>query len=266
DEITSYALFFQAKSYESLGESENALASFLDVLARRSALPNYISEIELPMEMAQTYASLGLQSEFNEYSNKALAGLNQFLQSRILSDRQKAQFFLRLGRMGPWQIRSSQYEQDFSRDQSRLMLILRSVQIEAKPESKDASYYLLQTLKEYEQMVQQFEVPLDREQRIQAYERRQSLGFSLLDTLLNLSEATNENAVAGSAEYSVRSYLAEAIVRTQTLLETVMIRNPLTKESIQYRNIKKTILTKPNLFFSDEVKRNISNPKKDPNL
>lgn len=266
EEITAYALFIQAKSYESIGESESALASFLDVISRREVLPNYISEIELPLELAQTYSSLGLQADFYEYSSKAVNGLNQYLNTRKLTERQKAHFLMRLGRIGPWQIRSSQYDQDFSRDQNRLNLILQSAQVNALPESEEASQYLIQILKEYEQLVQQFEMPTERDEKFAAFERRQSLSLSLLDTQLSLFGLMNENPDADSPEGKIRNYLDQAIERTKDLLEKVILRNPLTKESIQFRNIKKSFIQKPNQYFLEETKKNIFRPEKDPNL
>ncbi len=266
DEIATYALFYQGKSFEALGDSENALVSYLDVLSRRDFLPDHIASIQMPLEIAQTYASLGLSNEFLEYSNKALVGLNPFMQSKKLSPRQKAQFLLRLGRMGPWQVRSSQYEQDFSRDQHRLTLILRAAQLNASPESTQATQYLIQTLKEYEQLVEQYEIPVEREQSMEALERRKSLALSLLDTLLNLNSTLNEEIPPGSPEQSVKNYLAESVERTKTLLETVIIRNPLTKESIHFRSDKKSILLKPSQFFPEEMNKKLSHPSKDPNL
>ena len=267
DEIAAYALFYQGKSFEALGDSESALASYLDVLSRRDFLPTHIADIQMPLEIAQTYASLGLNSEFVEYSNKALAGLTQFMKTKQLSEKQKAQFLLRLGRMGPWQVRSSQYEQDFSRDQHRLILILRAAQLNAPGESVQASQYLIQTLKEYEQLVQQYEIPVEREQNMEALDRRKSLALSLLDTLLNITSTLNEEIPAGSPEQTVKNYLAEAVDRTKILIDTVIIRNPLTKESIHFRTYKKNIMLKPSQFLPEEMnKKKLSNPSQDPNL
>lgn len=266
EEVAAYALFYQAKAYESMGESENALASYLDALVRRDFLPNYIAEIELPMDLAQTYASLGLQTEFVEYSSMAGQGLSRYLDTRALTEKQKAQFLLRLGRMGPWQVKSSVYDQDFSRDQARLELILKSAQVNAGSDSAAAAQYLIQVLKEYEQIVQQYKIPREREDQSEAYERRQSLGFSLLDTQLTLLSATNENAVASTPEGEVRNYLEQASQRTRALLEKVVIRNPLTKESLNFRNIKKTFFIRPKQLMLEEKKKNYTRPDQDPNL
>jgi hypothetical protein len=130
-ELSTRALFELGQLSEKKGEWLQALAQFKECESKRSNLPGYKAELELPARLAGLYATLGELQLSENYAKKVESNLQAYMQ-QISLDQQKAwwaETFFRMGSFPIQNINAENWKEFALRFHSTSQYLIRSMEL-----------------------------------------------------------------------------------------------------------------------------------------
>ena len=267
NQIQSFALYHQGRVQNLKGDAQRGLASFLDAFNRKELLPQIVSQVELPLEIARAYSLLGNEKASAEFEVLSAEGFKSFLKEERLSSSQRGSILLRLGWRENFIVKDLGDSRFLQAEQQKNLYLLAAIQTEVDPFSKIASSNLMTILSTLKKPLEQKE-PSDVEARIEFRQQKKIYGETLADLYREMALHIRPASLRGPREREFAQFFDSSKSILLSLLKDNLILNELTVESEKRNSLKREFRSKrfmPLFPHESSIDTQIQ-PSGDPNL